>query len=171
MQDVQAQLRCCRAEKAEFDLIGDRELGARYLGLVREFYGSPDCNLHSDAEFLVQSPPASEVCPNQQLPLREPHTLSISQKAGLCVGEGSLGVQERCHGHAVCSARPWVSANALRSCLCSQAYADYMGFILTLNEGVRGKKLTCEYKVSEVGEESGSPYFSFSALFFWLYSA
>ncbi|KFO65622.1 Serine/threonine-protein phosphatase 2A activator, partial [Corvus brachyrhynchos] len=35
----------------------------------------------------------------------------------------------------------------------SQAYADYMGFILTLNEGVRGKKLTCEYKVSEVGEE------------------
>ncbi|XP_064891917.1 serine/threonine-protein phosphatase 2A activator isoform X2 [Columba livia] len=31
----------------------------------------------------------------------------------------------------------------------SQAYADYMGFILTLNEGVRGKKLTCEYKVSE----------------------
>ncbi|RLW00534.1 hypothetical protein DV515_00008832 [Chloebia gouldiae] len=32
----------------------------------------------------------------------------------------------------------------------SQAYADYMGFILTLNEGVRGKKLTCEYKVSEI---------------------
>ncbi|KAM9176526.1 serine/threonine-protein phosphatase 2A activator isoform 2-T3 [Mergus octosetaceus] len=31
----------------------------------------------------------------------------------------------------------------------SQAYADYMGFILTLNEGVRGKKLTCDYKVSE----------------------
>lgn len=31
-----------------------------------------------------------------------------------------------------------------------QAYADYMGFILTLNEGVKGKKLTCEYKVSEV---------------------
>ncbi|KFQ99353.1 Serine/threonine-protein phosphatase 2A activator, partial [Opisthocomus hoazin] len=40
----------------------------------------------------------------------------------------------------------------------SQAYADYMGFILTLNEGVRGKKLTCEYKVSEVGEEFGSPW-------------
>ncbi|KFW77258.1 Serine/threonine-protein phosphatase 2A activator, partial [Manacus vitellinus] len=39
----------------------------------------------------------------------------------------------------------------------SQAYADYMGFILTLNEGVRGKKLTCEYKVSEVGEELPSP--------------
>ncbi|KFO10185.1 Serine/threonine-protein phosphatase 2A activator, partial [Balearica regulorum gibbericeps] len=38
----------------------------------------------------------------------------------------------------------------------SQAYADYMGFILTLNEGVRGKKLTCEYKVSEVGEEFAS---------------
>ncbi|KFP83847.1 Serine/threonine-protein phosphatase 2A activator, partial [Apaloderma vittatum] len=35
----------------------------------------------------------------------------------------------------------------------SQAYADYMGFILTLNEGVRGKKLTCEYKISEVGED------------------
>lgn len=31
-----------------------------------------------------------------------------------------------------------------------QAYADYMGFILTLNEGVKGKKLTCEYEVSEV---------------------
>lgn len=31
-----------------------------------------------------------------------------------------------------------------------QAYADYMGFVLTLNEGVKGKKLTCEYKVSEV---------------------
>ncbi|KFQ67540.1 Serine/threonine-protein phosphatase 2A activator, partial [Phaethon lepturus] len=41
----------------------------------------------------------------------------------------------------------------------SQAYADYMGFILTLNEGVRGKKLTCEYKVSEVGEEFGSSFF------------
>lgn len=33
---------------------------------------------------------------------------------------------------------------------CLQAYADYIGFILTLNEGVKGKKLTCEYKVSEV---------------------
>ncbi|KFW96304.1 Serine/threonine-protein phosphatase 2A activator, partial [Phalacrocorax carbo] len=54
----------------------------------------------------------------------------------------------------------------------SQAYADYMGFILTLNEGVKGKKLTCEYKVSEVGEEFGSPGFSFSAFFFpfWLYT-
>ncbi|KAJ8386705.1 hypothetical protein AAFF_G00166540 [Aldrovandia affinis] len=31
----------------------------------------------------------------------------------------------------------------------SQAYADYMGFVLTLNEGVKGKKLTCEYTVSE----------------------
>ncbi|XP_020650540.1 serine/threonine-protein phosphatase 2A activator [Pogona vitticeps] len=31
----------------------------------------------------------------------------------------------------------------------SQAYADYMGFILTLNEGVKGKKLTSEYRVSE----------------------
>jgi len=41
-----------------------------------------------------------------------------------------------------------------------------MGFILTLNEGVRGKKLTCEYKVSEVGEEFGSPCFSFSACVF-----
>ncbi|XP_062447082.1 serine/threonine-protein phosphatase 2A activator isoform X2 [Rhea pennata] len=35
----------------------------------------------------------------------------------------------------------------------SQAYADYMGFILTLNEGVKGKKLTCEYKVSEEAEK------------------
>lgn len=33
-----------------------------------------------------------------------------------------------------------------------QAYADYMGFILTLNEGVKGRKLTCEYKVSEVSK-------------------
>lgn len=40
-----------------------------------------------------------------------------------------------------------------------------MGFILTLNEGVRGKKLTCEYKVSEVGEEFGSPCYSFLAFF------
>ncbi|XP_025060815.1 serine/threonine-protein phosphatase 2A activator isoform X3 [Alligator sinensis] len=31
----------------------------------------------------------------------------------------------------------------------SQAYADYIGFILTLNEGIKGKKLTCEYRVSE----------------------
>ncbi|KAG5834985.1 serine/threonine-protein phosphatase 2A activator isoform X1 [Anguilla rostrata] len=35
----------------------------------------------------------------------------------------------------------------------SQAYADYMGFILTLNEGVKGKKLTCEYSVSETIEK------------------
>ncbi|KAM3873782.1 serine/threonine-protein phosphatase 2A activator isoform 3-T3 [Diretmus argenteus] len=34
----------------------------------------------------------------------------------------------------------------------SQAYADYMGFVLTLNEGVKGKKLSCEYKVSEEAE-------------------
>lgn len=51
-----------------------------------------------------------------------------------------------------------------------------MGFILTLNEGVKGKKLTCEYKVSEVGEEFGSFLSSFLASFFpffcsfWLYS-
>uniref|UniRef100_A0A8D1F421 Serine/threonine-protein phosphatase 2A activator n=1 Tax=Sus scrofa TaxID=9823 RepID=A0A8D1F421_PIG len=41
--------------------------------------------------------------------------------------------------------------------LCSpslwQAYADYMGFILTLNEGVKGKKLTFEYRVSEAIEK------------------
>ncbi|XP_061732760.1 serine/threonine-protein phosphatase 2A activator [Nerophis ophidion] len=35
----------------------------------------------------------------------------------------------------------------------SQAYADYMGFILALNESVKGKKLTCEYKVSETVEK------------------
>ncbi|XP_040860533.1 serine/threonine-protein phosphatase 2A activator isoform X4 [Ochotona curzoniae] len=34
----------------------------------------------------------------------------------------------------------------------SQAYADYIGFILTLNEGVKGKKLTFEYPVSEEAE-------------------
>ncbi|ELW61980.1 Serine/threonine-protein phosphatase 2A activator [Tupaia chinensis] len=33
------------------------------------------------------------------------------------------------------------------------AYADYIGFILTLNEGVKGKKLTFEYKVSEAIEK------------------
>ncbi|XP_026777692.2 serine/threonine-protein phosphatase 2A activator isoform X1 [Pangasianodon hypophthalmus] len=36
----------------------------------------------------------------------------------------------------------------------SQAYADYIGFILTLNEGVKGKKLTCDYPVSEVQPQS-----------------
>ncbi|XP_028318411.1 serine/threonine-protein phosphatase 2A activator [Gouania willdenowi] len=35
----------------------------------------------------------------------------------------------------------------------SQAYADYMGFILTLNEAVKGKKLTCEYQVSPTVEK------------------
>lgn len=35
----------------------------------------------------------------------------------------------------------------------SQAYADYMGFVLTLNEGVKGKKLSNEYKVSETVEK------------------
>ncbi|XP_053473881.1 serine/threonine-protein phosphatase 2A activator isoform X1 [Ictalurus furcatus] len=35
----------------------------------------------------------------------------------------------------------------------SQAYADYIGFILTLNEGVKGKKLTCDYPVSETVEK------------------
>uniref|UniRef100_A0A2J8UJN4 Serine/threonine-protein phosphatase 2A activator n=1 Tax=Pongo abelii TaxID=9601 RepID=A0A2J8UJN4_PONAB len=35
----------------------------------------------------------------------------------------------------------------------SQAYADYIGFILTLNEGVKGKKLTFEYRVSEMWNE------------------
>ncbi|XP_069465322.1 serine/threonine-protein phosphatase 2A activator isoform X2 [Ambystoma mexicanum] len=34
----------------------------------------------------------------------------------------------------------------------SQAYAEYIGFILTLNEAVKGKKLTSEYKVSEAVE-------------------
>ncbi|XP_034048542.1 serine/threonine-protein phosphatase 2A activator [Thalassophryne amazonica] len=31
----------------------------------------------------------------------------------------------------------------------SQAYADYVGFILTLNESIKGKKITCEFKMSE----------------------
>ncbi|XP_040600976.1 serine/threonine-protein phosphatase 2A activator isoform X2 [Mesocricetus auratus] len=35
----------------------------------------------------------------------------------------------------------------------SQAYADYIGFILTLNEGVKGKKLTFDYKISEAIEK------------------
>ncbi|XP_024617896.1 serine/threonine-protein phosphatase 2A activator isoform X2 [Neophocaena asiaeorientalis asiaeorientalis] len=38
----------------------------------------------------------------------------------------------------------------------SQAYADYIGFILTLNEGVKGKKLSFEYRVSE-SLRSGRP--------------
>lgn len=59
--------------------------------------------------------------------------------------------------------------------MCLQAYADYMGFILTLNEGVKGRKLTCEYNVSEVGGEFRSACFSFFAAFdlffyFGLYS-
>lgn len=78
--------------------------------------------------------------------------------------------------HSTGSDRPWLLPHALPSRLCSQAYADYMGFILTLNEGVRGKKLTCDYKVSEVGGEFGSTHFSllffFSAfsVFFFLVS-
>ncbi|ELR46837.1 Serine/threonine-protein phosphatase 2A activator, partial [Bos mutus] len=40
----------------------------------------------------------------------------------------------------------------------SQAYADYIGFILTLNEGVKGKKLSFEYKVSEVGLVGLGPF-------------
>lgn len=43
-------------------------------------------------------------------------------------------------------------------CVCKytslQAYADYMGFILSLNKMVKGKKLTLEYKVSEVFNNS-----------------
>lgn len=35
----------------------------------------------------------------------------------------------------------------------SQAYADYMGFVLTLNESVKGKKLSCDYHVSEAIEK------------------
>uniref|UniRef100_F7BZJ8 Serine/threonine-protein phosphatase 2A activator n=1 Tax=Equus caballus TaxID=9796 RepID=F7BZJ8_HORSE len=35
----------------------------------------------------------------------------------------------------------------------TRAYADYIGFILTLNEGVKGKKLTFEYTVSEAIEK------------------
>ncbi|XP_048469736.1 serine/threonine-protein phosphatase 2A activator [Rhincodon typus] len=30
----------------------------------------------------------------------------------------------------------------------SKAYTDYIGFVLTLNESVKGKKLTCDYKTS-----------------------
>lgn len=32
-----------------------------------------------------------------------------------------------------------------------------MGFVLTLNEGVKGKKLSVEYTVSEVGAGVGCP--------------
>lgn len=31
-----------------------------------------------------------------------------------------------------------------------QAYADYLGFVLAINDGVKGRKITSEYKVSEV---------------------
>ncbi|OCT57551.1 hypothetical protein XELAEV_18003332mg [Xenopus laevis] len=34
----------------------------------------------------------------------------------------------------------------------SQAYADYIGFVLALNEAVKGKKLTDDYTVSEEAE-------------------
>lgn len=71
--------------------------------------------------------------------------------------------------HSTGSDRPWLLPHALPSRLCSQAYADYMGFILTLNEGVRGKKLTCDYKVSEVGGEFGSTRFSLFFLLFFFF--
>uniref|UniRef100_A0A8D2HXF8 Serine/threonine-protein phosphatase 2A activator n=2 Tax=Urocitellus parryii TaxID=9999 RepID=A0A8D2HXF8_UROPR len=45
--------------------------------------------------------------------------------------------------------RRWLRASGSRR----QAYADYIGFILTLNEGVKGKKLTFEYRVSEAIEK------------------
>lgn len=35
----------------------------------------------------------------------------------------------------------------------SQAYADYVGFIVALNESVKGKKLTCDYKTSKPVEK------------------
>lgn len=35
----------------------------------------------------------------------------------------------------------------------SQAYSDYMGFVLTLNESVKSKKLNCEYEISETVEK------------------
>ncbi|XP_077478983.1 serine/threonine-protein phosphatase 2A activator isoform X2 [Stigmatopora argus] len=35
----------------------------------------------------------------------------------------------------------------------SKAYVDYVGFILTLNESVKGKKLTSEYNISETVEK------------------
>uniref|UniRef100_A0A8C5WM54 Serine/threonine-protein phosphatase 2A activator n=1 Tax=Leptobrachium leishanense TaxID=445787 RepID=A0A8C5WM54_9ANUR len=35
----------------------------------------------------------------------------------------------------------------------SQASADYMGFVLALNDAVKGKKLSCDYKVSEAIEK------------------
>lgn len=34
----------------------------------------------------------------------------------------------------------------------SQAYADYMGFVLALNESVKSKKLTCQFEVSQTVE-------------------
>ncbi|MBW01608.1 Serine/threonine-protein phosphatase 2A activator, partial [Eschrichtius robustus] len=37
----------------------------------------------------------------------------------------------------------------IKKLLAAVAYADYIGFILTLNEGVKGKKLSVEYRVSE----------------------
>ncbi|XP_072344969.1 serine/threonine-protein phosphatase 2A activator isoform X2 [Scyliorhinus torazame] len=35
----------------------------------------------------------------------------------------------------------------------SKAYADYVGFVLTLNESVKGKKLACDFKTSEPVEK------------------
>ncbi|XP_016052119.1 PREDICTED: serine/threonine-protein phosphatase 2A activator isoform X2 [Miniopterus natalensis] len=51
--------------------------------------------------------------------------------------------------------RTWANGSVLRYqwCLHCRAYADYIGFILTLNEGVKGKKLTFEYRVSEAIEK------------------
>lgn len=43
----------------------------------------------------------------------------------------------------------WCCSSSQR-CFLPQAYADYLGFVLTLNDGVKGRKITSEYKVSEV---------------------
>lgn len=58
-----------------------------------------------------------------------------------------------------------------------QAYADYMGFVLSLNKVVKGKKLTCEYKVSEVfnlsllSVDSKSSAKILSSEFLWIFWA
>lgn len=39
-------------------------------------------------------------------------------------------------------------------CLCKQAYSDYLGFILTLNDAVKGKKMSVDCSTSEVKYEN-----------------
>lgn len=46
---------------------------------------------------------------------------------------------------------PYTSNKILSSCLLLQAYHDYLAFLLMINEAVKGKKISDDFPVSEVG--------------------